>query len=239
MNLFHTNLIQGEIAIFEQEETRHLTVLRKQIGDKLNFTDGKGSFFEGYITTIDKRTSSVAITNEIKNYGQLPYHLHLAIAPTKNIDRIEWLLEKATEIGISEITPLLCQNNERDKIRLDRLEGILLSAMKQSLQCFLPKLNPLTKFNDFIKNNQKAISQNFIAYCNDESLSHFSYLDLKTESPILVAIGPEGDFSKNEINLALQSDFQGISLGNNRLRTETAGLFVTSIVASKLNIQKK
>jgi 16S rRNA (uracil1498-N3)-methyltransferase len=236
MNLFHTTQIQGKIAIFEQEETRHLTVLRKQIGDYLNFTDGKGSFFEGKITAIDKRNCFVEISKVIEQYQPLPYSLHLGIAPTKNIDRLEWLLEKATEIGISEITPLLCQNSERDKIRLDRLEGILLSAMKQSLQCYLPKLNPLTKFADFIKNTALITdTQRFIAYCNQEHLAHFTTLRLQPSVPIVITIGPEGDFSEKEIKLALNAGFQGISLGKNRLRTETAGLFVTSWVAATLH----
>lgn len=236
MNLFYTNQIQGEIAIFDQEETRHLMVLRKKPGDKLNFTDGKGSLFEGQITSIDKKTCFVSITEESKSYNKLPYYFHLAIAPTKNIDRIEWLFEKATEIGISEITPLCCQNSERDKVRLDRLEGILLSAMKQSLQCFLPKLNPLVKFSDLIKSSQISDNQRFIAYCNDDKLIDFSKIELEKSKPILILIGPEGDFSDKEISLAKQNNFQGISLGSNRLRTETAGLFVTSVIASKLKL---
>ncbi len=231
MNLFYTTNIQENIAIFDDEEARHLSVLRKKVGDKLSLTDGKGTLYEGRISMIDKRNCIVSIDNQQVEYRKLPYQLHIAIAPTKNMDRLEWFLEKATEIGITEITPLLCQNSERDKIRLDRLEGILLSAMKQSLQCHLPKLNPLTKFNDFMLLSQNVDSQKLIAYCNDETLPHLAKAILPKGNYTL-AIGPEGDFSDKEIHLAKSADFQGISLGTNRLRTETAGVFAVSIVAA-------
>jgi 16S rRNA (uracil1498-N3)-methyltransferase len=230
MNLFYATNIQGNIAIFEEEEARHLSVLRKKIGDTLFFTDGKGTFYEGVVANIDKRNCSVSIVNQQVEYRKLPYYLHIAIAPTKNMDRLEWFLEKATEIGISEITLLLCQNSERDKARLDRLEGILLSAMKQSLQCTLPKLNPLTKFNDFIALASASESQKMIAYCNDEQLPHLS-ATLSQQKHYTIVIGPEGDFSEKEVQTAKNADFQGISLGVNRLRTETAGLFAVSLVA--------
>jgi 16S rRNA (uracil1498-N3)-methyltransferase len=230
LNLFYTTNIQGNIAIFEEEEARHLSVLRKKAGETLYFTDGKGTLYKGALSTIDKRTCSAAIVSQEDNYRKLPYHLHLAIAPTKNMDRLEWFLEKSTELGISEVTLLLCQNSERDKVRLDRLEGILLSAMKQSLQCFLPKLNPLTKFNDFISLSQNSDTQKLIAYCNDETLPHLSKT-LSGKNRYTIVIGPEGDFSEKEVLLAKNADFQGISLGVNRLRTETAGVFAVSLIA--------
>ncbi len=238
MNLFYTTKIQGNIAIFEEEEARHLSVLRKRTGDALHFTDGKGNLYQGAIATIDKRNCSATIISVQENYRQLPYQLHLAIAPTKNMDRLEWCLEKATELGISEVTLLLCQNSERDKVRLDRLEGILLSAMKQSLQCFLPKLNPLTKFNDFISSLQHSDSQKLIAYCNDETLPHLSST-LSENKHYTIVIGPEGDFSDKEVQCAKQNDFQGISLGINRLRTETAGVFAVSVVAATPIVKRK
>jgi 16S rRNA (uracil1498-N3)-methyltransferase len=231
LNLFYTTNIQGNIAIFEEEEARHLSVLRKKAGEILHFTDGKGTLYKGALATIDKRTCSATIVSQKDNYRALPYYLHLAIAPTKNMDRLEWCLEKATELGISEVTLLLCQNSERDKVRLDRLEGILLSAMKQSLQCFLPKLNPLTKFNDFISLAQNSDTQKLIAYCNDETLPHLSST-LSENKHYTIVIGPEGDFSDKEVHTAKQNNFQGISLGINRLRTETAGVFAVSIVAA-------
>lgn len=153
--------------------------------------------------------------------------LHIAIAPTKNMDRIEWFLEKATEMGITEITFLLCQNSERDKIRLDRLEKIVESAMKQSLQATLPKLNELIKFDTFIKQNFSFDEKNkgYIAYCNDEQLPFYP---IEKNENHLVLIGPEGDFSQKEVENAKKANFQGISLGQNRLRTETAGILVAS-----------
>ena len=232
MNLFYTTNIQGNIAIFDEEEARHLSVLRKKVGDALTFTDGKGTLYHGKISAIDKRICTLNIEDQEIEYKKSSYYLHLAIAPTKNIDRLEWFLEKATELGVSEITPILCQNSERDKIRLDRLEGVVLSAMKQSLQCYLPKLNPLTKFSDFIKNSTQTEAQRLIAYCNDEKLSHLSEV-ISPKSSYIIAIGPEGDFSEKEVLFAKNADFQGISLGKNRLRTETAGVFAVSILASK------
>lgn len=231
MNLFYSKNISSNAVHFDEEEVRHLNVLRKKIGDTLHITDGDGNYYETQIAYIDKRNCSANILKSTANANPLPYQLHLAIAPTKNIDRLEWCLEKATEIGISTITPLLCQNSERQNIRLDRLNGILLSAMKQSLQYQLPCLNPLTKFQDFIKQNEAGGAQKFIAYCNDEQLPHLSQITLEKKE-IIVAIGPEGDFSEEEVSLAKKADFQGISLGKNRLRTETAGLFAVSIISS-------
>ena len=232
MNLFYPTNIQGNIAIFDEEEARHLSVLRKKVGDALTFTDGKGTLYHGIISALDKRNCTLSIENQEIEYKKSSYYLHIAIAPTKNIDRLEWFLEKATELGVSEITPILCQNSERDKIRLDRLEGVVLSAMKQSLQCYLPKLNPLTKFSDFIKTSTQTDAQRLIAYCNDEQLSHLSEA-ISPQGNYIIAIGPEGDFSEKEVLLAKSVDFQGISLGKNRLRTETAGVFAVSILASK------
>lgn len=233
MNLFYTQNIQGNMAHFDEEEARHLFVLRKKSGDKLWFTDGNGTRYEGNITLIEKRQCSVIIEKRIENHNALPYQLHVAIAPTKNMDRLEWFLEKATEIGLTELTLLACQNSERDRVRIDRLTGITLSAMKQSLQSYLPKINPLTPCLDFIAKHQNQ--QKLIAYCNDESLPHIaSVISAKTNTTIM--IGPEGDFSEKEIAYAKNTDYQGISLGINRLRTETAGLFVTSIAAAKNTI---
>jgi 16S rRNA (uracil1498-N3)-methyltransferase len=224
MNLFFTKNIQDKTAIFEEEEARHLVVLRKKIGDEVHFTNGKGYFYSGKIIEINKRNVLLIIDNqriEEKNHQR---HLHIAIAPTKNMDRVEWFLEKATEIGIDEISFLACQNSEREKIRLDRLEKIVESAMKQSLQATLPKLNDLVSYTAFMKNinTQNADSQRFIAYCNTPDLIPYSAVSAEKR---LILIGPEGDFSQKEVDAALANNFQGISLGKNRLRTETAALY--------------
>ncbi len=226
MNLFFTQEIQNNIAKFEEEEARHLIVLRKKIGDTIHFTDGKGVFYDGKIIEINKKNILLTIDNQ-RIEVEKNQKLHIAIAPTKNIDRIEWFLEKSTEMGISELTFLLCQNSERDKIRLDRLEKIVESAMKQSLQATLPKINDLIKFDAFIKQNFSFDEKNkgYIAYCNDEQLPFYPIGKGVNQ---LVLIGPEGDFSQKEVESAKKANFQGISLGTNRLRTETAGLLVAS-----------
>jgi 16S rRNA (uracil1498-N3)-methyltransferase len=151
--LFFTPKIENGFAIFEEEEGRHLsTVLRKKPGDRLRLTDGKGSFYEAELADAGKRQVLARIISSESVPRPDRGLLHMAIAPTKNMDRLEWFLEKATEIGVDEITPILCKHSERDSLRLDRLEKILVSAMKQSLRAWLPQLNPLTKFTDFVKN---------------------------------------------------------------------------------------
>lgn len=227
MNLFFTQDIANGLAKFDEEEARHLIVMRKKIGDIIHFTDGKGFFYEGKIVEITKKNIFLSIENQRKEEKNEGVWLHIAIAPTKNIDRIEWFLEKSTEMGINEVTFLLCQNSERERIRLDRLEKIVESAMKQSLQATLPKLNDLTKFTDFIKLNNTFDEENkgFIAYCNVPNLISYPNVLAKKQT---ILIGPEGDFSQKEVALALQNKYEGISLGNNRLRTETAGLYVST-----------
>ncbi len=227
MNLFFTQDIANGLAKFDEEEARHLIVMRKKIGDIIHFTDGKGVFYEGKIVEITKKNVFLSIENQRKEEKKQDIWLHIAIAPTKNIDRIEWFLEKSTEMGINEVTFLLCQNSERERIRLDRLEKIVESAMKQSLQATLPKLNDLTKFTDFMKQNNTFDEENkgFIAYCNVPNLISYPSVLAKKQT---ILIGPEGDFSQKEVALALQNKYEGISLGNNRLRTETAGLYVST-----------
>jgi 16S rRNA (uracil1498-N3)-methyltransferase len=232
MNLFFTQNIQNGIARFDEEESRHLFVMRKKIGDLISFTDGKGFFYEGKIMELGKKNISLSVESQRAEEKSNARHLHIAIAPTKNIDRIEWFLEKSTELGINEVTFLLCKNAERDKIRLDRLEKIVESAMKQSLQATLPKLNDFTKFEDFIKKNNTFDPdyQGFIAYCNVPDLVNYPATTAKNQT---VLIGPEGDFTPKEVELALKNNYKGISLGKNRLRTETAGLYVSTVFYAK------
>ncbi|MBC7774147.1 MAG: RNA methyltransferase, partial [Phycisphaerae bacterium] len=155
-----------------------------------------------------------------------PARLHIAIAPTKQMERLEWFLEKATEIGVDEITPLLCKRSERETLRLDRLEKILVSAMKQSLRAWLPKLNAPTRFQDFAKKTSET--QKRLAWCSDEPLPHLKNT-ISPQQDTVIAIGPEGDFSPEEVQLALANGFQGVSLGKARLRTETAGLLAVGV----------
>jgi 16S rRNA (uracil1498-N3)-methyltransferase len=225
--LFFTPKIENGFAIFEEEEGRHLsTVLRKKPGDRLRLTDGKGSFYEAELADAGKRQVLARIISSESVPRPDRGLLHMAIAPTKNMDRLEWFLEKATEIGVDEITPILCKHSERDSLRLDRLEKILVSAMKQSLRAWLPQLNPLTKFTDFVKKTGET--QKRLAWCGDEPMPHLKNTLLPDQSTV-IAIGPEGDFSPEEVTLALSSGFQAISLGEARLRTETAGLYAVTV----------
>ncbi len=227
MQLFYTQNIKENMAIFIEEEARHIQVLRKKEGDILHFIDGVGGLYEGEIMEVHKKQCVLSIIKHTPSYNQRKVRLHIAIAPTKNINRLEWFLEKATEIGIDEITPILCDRSERKRIRIDRLEKILLSAAKQSLKAYLPKLNELTDYQNFIKKENDTLK--YIAYCNDDNLNHLK----KEYSPpqnVTILIGPEGDFSQKEIQLALENNYKGISLGDSRLRTETAGIVACHIV---------
>lgn len=227
MQLFYTQNIDGNLAIFEEEEARHIKVLRKAVGDVLHFVDGKGGMYKGEIIEVHKKQCTLSILEHTPAYNQRKVKLHIAIAPTKNIARLEWFLEKATEIGIDEITPILCDRSERKKIRIDRLEKITLSAMKQSIKSYLPKLNELTHLNDFVKMENKDLK--YIAYCNDDALIHLKKEYSSTDN-VTIMIGPEGDFSPKEISLALENGYKGVSLGDSRLRTETAGIVACHIV---------
>ncbi len=206
---------------FNREESKHIVkVMRKQSGDNLFVTNGKGSIYECEITLASDTKCTVAIVKAIKSEAP-KYHLHLAVAPTKMNDRYEWFLEKATEFGISEITPLLCDRSERKTIKIDRLEKIVQSAMKQSLQSYLPMLNEAMSFSQFILENRPGL--NLIAHCEDQQKNSLKDV-VKNQSTVTVLIGPEGDFSEKEIELALKNGYLAVSLGNTRLRTETAAI---------------
>lgn len=224
MQLFfnpHINPETKEI-LFSKEESRHIIkVLRKKQGDILHITNGNGYLFSAeIIIESDKKCVAKIIGAEFKE-KEWNYYLHIAIAPTKNIDRLEWFIEKATEIGIDEITPLLCDNSERKVIKFERLEKIMLSAAKQSLKFNAPKLNELTKFKDFLHSNKEG--NLLIAHCYDGEKTPLKSFEFK-EDRITILIGPEGDFSQKEVEEAVQAKFIPITLGKSRLRTETAGL---------------
>ncbi len=213
---------------FSKEESKHIIrVLRKKENDVLNITDGKGHLYEVTISIADQKNCIVNINN-VKKVDAQNYKLHIAIAPTKMNDRIEWFLEKATEIGIHEITPIICDNSERKVIKKERLEKIIHSAMKQSLQMYLPILNDSTSFKEFML--QKLSGQLFIAHCEESNKKTLQEsINKATEYTIL--IGPEGDFSTKEIKNAISNGYMPVSLGNTRLRTETAGIVACHTVA--------
>lgn len=229
MILFYATIIEGNLAILQDEEAHHcVQVLRKRMGDRITCMDGVGWFYETEIIAIEKKTCTLQILNQWKDPNQSNFQIHIAIAPTKNIERLEWFLEKATELGVDRVTPLLCEHSERKQIRQDRLEKILLSAAKQSLKATLPKLDALTSFSDCI-HSQEESKQKFIAYIGDESNQHLKNAYQPGTSAIIL-IGPEGDFSSKEIQIALQNSFVGVSLGKSRLRTETAGIAACHII---------
>lgn len=213
---------------FDKEESKHITkVLRKKPGDVLTLTNGKGWKFTVKIINTDFKNCLVSIIDKVFINKQ-NYSLHIAIAPTKMNDRFEWFLEKATEIGVDSITPLICDRSERKVIKRERFEKIIQSAMKQSLQYYLPILNEAIKFTDFL--NREFNGQLFIAHC-DETFRKSLRTELETGENVIILIGPEGDFSVKEIKMALQRNFIPVTLGSTRLRTETAGIVACHSVA--------
>jgi 16S rRNA (uracil1498-N3)-methyltransferase len=228
MQLFYVPNISGTEIILDETESKHaIRVLRLQKGDQIQVVDGKGGFYLAEIADANPKKCRLTIVNSALDFGKRNFHLHIAIAPTKNIDRFEWFLEKATEIGIDEITPLLTSHSERKTINAERLEKILVSAMKQSLKAYLPQLHELTTFKELIINNKTE--NKFIAYCDEIQKIHLKDLATKGNNT-LILIGPEGDFSPEEIKLAIENGFKVVSLGESRLRTETAGIVACHIV---------
>lgn len=229
MQIFYIPNVQGSTISLTPEESKHaVRVLRLSNGAPIHIVDGKGGFYHAQVHDAHPKKCTIKITKTHTEYGKKDFHLHVAIAPTKNIDRFEWFLEKATEIGIDEVTPILAEHSERKIIKPERLEKILVSAMKQSIKAYLPKLNPITPYKAFIES--KLPEQKFIAHCNPGEKNHLKNQVQKSANTVIL-IGPEGDFSPAEVNCACNSGFHEISLGNSRLRTETAGIVATHIVA--------
>lgn len=220
MHSFYDAHITAEIReyILSEDESKHVCrVIRLKEGDEILLLNGKGTSLTAVIIEANPKKCRVKIT-DFKQDKSPSYSIHIAIAPTKNNDRIEWFLEKATEIGITEITLLLCSNNERKQTKEERFEKILISAMKQSKRTFLPQLHALTPIKTFIQNHPKGL----IAYCGEGEKQ--TVLDAFNGLNCPILIGPEGDFTPTEVDLALKSGYKTITLGENRLRTETAGL---------------
>lgn len=215
--------IQGNFAELNTEESQHFSkVLRGKIGQEIYVTDGLGKFGKGKVSQINSKSIEIELSEIQENFEQRPYKIHVAIAPTKNMERIEFFLEKSVEIGIDEITFLKSFHSERKNINLERCQKIVNAAVKQSLKAYIPKVNDLTKFSDFIKSNHSE--HKLIAHCDSNFERKEFQKIIQPNNDYLILIGPEGDFSKEEIELAQQNGFTGISLGNQRLRTETAAL---------------
>ena len=241
MQLFyHPNIYKNTSnCFFDKEESQHIAkVLRKKQGDTLHITNGKGFLFEGQLRFASPKQCEVSI---LKCQEQIhrPYHLHLVVAPTKMNERYEWFLEKATEIGVDEITPIICQHSERTSLKLERFEKIILSAMKQSLQCYLPTLNPPITSAVFFKQMMTDTSDKYIAHCQENEKILLSHALTPLSERITILIGPEGDFSDEEINTAIAQGFRPTSLGDTRLRTETAAIVACHTVLTVNELRNK
>ena len=231
MQLFYNSEISIETKqiTFDKIESKHIVrVLRKKENDILKITNGKGYLFDVKISFANDKKCLADIIAVTEKKNPRNYYLHIAIAPTKNNDRMEWFLEKATEIGIDEITPIICKNSERRIVKLERFEKIIQSAMKQSLKFTLPKLNEPRKFSDFI--NQNLGGKICIAHCEKQEKKLLKSV-IDASEKVTVLIGPEGDFSSDEINKALMKKIIPITLGKSRLRTETAALVAVNSVS--------
>ncbi len=220
--IFYTPGINGFRYTLNEEESGHaVRVLRLKTGDKIVLVDGQGGWYEAVVVMPHPKHCEVEVTSVQQDFGKRPYSLHMGIAPTKNIDRFEWFVEKATEIGIDEITPLLCEHSERRHLNIDRLQRVMISAMKQSQKAYLPRINEVAVFDQWLKTTSGGNC--FIAYCGEGNKPSLRTV-YQPEQDVVIAIGPEGDFSTGEVSQALACGYQGIGLGTSRLRTETAGV---------------
>ena len=222
MQIFYSKSLNEDLIRLEKDESRHCArVLRMREQQRIGVVDGAGTLCIAELLDVNPDSTIAKVIDRKENFGARPFSLHLAVAPTKNIDRFEWLLEKSTECGIDEITPVICEKSERRVIKPQRLEKILLSAMKQSVRAYLPRLNPAVKLEHFLNNpfNGTAV----IAHCGEGKRSNLQNT-YTAGGNLLILVGPEGDFSGEEVDLALEQGYRAISIGQHRLRTETAAL---------------
>jgi 16S rRNA (uracil1498-N3)-methyltransferase len=217
-------------VVLDVATSKHIVqVLRMQNGEQLQLTNGKGGLFTAQITDNNRKRCTVKITQQ-STIANLKSKITIAISPVKNNTRFEWFLEKVTEISVSEIVPLICSRTEKTAFKFDRMKSILVSAMLQSQQCWLPVLQEPTKFNELVKSS--AQQQKFIAHCIDDAKRSLADLSNATLSSKIILIGPEGDFTADEIELALQNHYSAVSLGETRLRTETAGIVAATLLVN-------
>lgn len=233
MELFYSDSIAGGIVTLNQEESGHcVRVLRHRVGDSISVIDGKGTLYECTLTEADARKARARIEETLPSFGGHPYNLTMAVCPTKNADRFEWFAEKATEVGVDVIAPVIGDRSERKIFKPDRLRRIVLSAAKQSLKARLPEVREAVSVREFIR-TAPTDALRLICYC-DDSLPKERRLGiadaLSSSDKICILIGPEGDFSEDEINLALGGGWEPVHLGNSRLRTETAALVAVTAV---------
>ena len=223
MHIFYTPDITQNTYTLNEEESKHcVRVLRLSTGTIINLVDGVGGFYTAEIIADHPKKVVLSILHTEQEYKKRNHYLHIAVAPTKNIDRLEWFLEKATELGIDEVTPIITDRSERRIVKDDRLNKVITSAVKQSIKAYHPKLNEATTFPDFLK--QPFEGEQLIAHCIDNTEKKFISDLVIPFQKYLVLIGPEGDFTPEEVDLALSKGFKPLTLGENRLRTETAAL---------------
>ena len=226
MHIFYTpDLAETNVDSYflNEEESKHcIRVLRLAIQDQVILIDGIGGYYEAEILEPDPKKTLLHILSKQRDYNKKGYSLHIAVAPTKNIERLEWFLEKATEIGVDEITPIICGRSERKEVKIDRLNKVITSAVKQSIKAYHPKINEPVRLKSFLEKNF-GDHECFIAHCNlGDKVEIKNALTLNNN--YLILIGPEGDFTLQEVALAVEKKFIPISLGTSRLRTETAAL---------------
>ncbi len=230
---FYSDAVQpgANQLVLNEETSKHVVqVLRMQNGDTLNLTDGRGNIFDATITDNHKKKCMVTILSA--TYQEpAEKKITIAISPVKNASRFEWFLEKATEIGVNEIIPLICNRTEKQHFRYDRMKGILISAMLQSQQCWLPVLSEPVRFEDWVMRHFEN-GKTYIAHCLPEGNKESLHLQISKSSNQIILIGPEGDFTSEEINLALKNNFTPVSLGATRLRTETAGVVAAAFLVN-------
>lgn len=228
MHIFYCPNLEAENVLLGEEESKHaVQVLRLRNNDAVQVIDGKGKFCNAIVINAHSKKCELRIENCKTDFQKRSYYFHIAIAPTKQMERFEWFIEKAVELGIDEITPILCHDSVRTNLRMDRLQKVILSAVKQSVKAYLPALNEPITFNDLIKKECDAIK--LIAHCDEGNKKMMQDMISKNQNTLLL-IGPEGDFTPIEISLALQNNFEAVSLGNTRLRTETAGMYACSLM---------
>lgn len=228
MNLFYAPDILKTPFLPEEESLHCVKVLRHKTADHIHIIDGCGGLYEAEIVAPHPKHTEIRLLSAHQEFGKRGFRLHMAVAPTKNIDRFEWFVEKATEIGVDEITPLSCRFSERKIIKPERIEKILVSAAKQSLKAYIPKLNPMVDFTAFVNNVSEK--NRYIAHCYNTPKSSLLKI-CEPNSDVVVLIGPEGDFSSDEVDAAVNCGFKSVSLGDARLRTETAALVACHTVS--------
>jgi 16S rRNA (uracil1498-N3)-methyltransferase len=223
MQIFYAPDITGNHYTLDENESRHcIKVLRMSKGTPVKLIDGNGFLYEGIINDPDTKRCTIKITSATPDFEKRNYNLHIAISPLKNPDRLEWFIEKSVEIGIDEITPIICRNTEKTGIKEERINSLIISAMKQSLKASRTILNPVTRFDEFI--GRQFNGKRMIAHCNGFiERTKISGICFKNDNA-LIMIGPEGDFSEEEIRIAIKNNFNSVHLGRSRLRTETAGV---------------